>query len=335
MFHQINITIYGSTIRVQSKDASTLDVLKTEFRHFLVTTDPSPDFILTLIPTLAPAGLLPALAATRISQNSITYDEGARRWNDYFGKALSCYDYDAKEGVLYSADADLIHEVAYLMILSLTGKDLDLRGWHKIHACAFRYKGRDAVIMLPSGGGKTTLFLELSRIPGVTLLSDDTPLVDEQGRVHPFPLRLGIEKLPDHLANRKSEFTLFRRQHFCDKWLIPLDQLGAPIAQGPSGKVMLFIGQRHNELQSQIFRVGPVRMLRALAEHMIIGIGLPMVIEYFVRHTWRDWGTLIRIALKRSWAAIKLVQAAESAVFVMGTRPSDNARRLIEYLERT
>lgn len=334
MFHQINITIYGSTIRVQSKDASTLAVLKTEFRHFLVGESRAPDFILTLISAAAPQGLLPRLKASRISKNSVTYDEGARRWNDYFGRALSCYDYDAKEGVLYSADADMLHEVAYLMVLSLTGKDLDLRGWHKIHACAFRYQGRDAVVMLPSGGGKTTLFLELAQIPGVQLLSDDTPLIDTQGRVHPFPLRLGIEKLPAHLAHRESEFTLFRRQHFCDKWLIPLDQLGAPIAHGASGQTVLFIGERHNDPQSVLFRVGPGKLLRALAEHMIVGIGLPMVLEYFVRHTWRDWGTLTRIALKRTWAALRLQQGSQGHMFIMGSDPAANARKLIQYVER-
>lgn len=334
MSHLINITIYGSTIRVQSKDASTLVVLKTEFRHFLVSDAATPDFILSLIPSAAPAGLLPALTVSRTSKNSITYDEGGRRWNDYFGQALSCYDYAAKEGVLYSADPDRMHEIAYLMVLSLTGKDLDLRGWHKVHACAFRYNGRDAVVMLPSGGGKTTLFLELARLPGVSLLSDDTPLIDEQGRVHPFPLRLGIEHLPAHLAHKKNEFTLFRRQHFCDKWLLPLEQLGAPIAEGPSSRVLLVIGRRHNDPRPILFPVGPLRMLRALLEHMVIGIGLPMVIEYFVRHTWKDWGTLMQIARKRAWAALRLQQRSQSFVFVMGTDPAANARALLEHMER-
>ncbi len=334
MSHQINITIYGSTIRVQSKDASSLDVLKTEFRHFLASDSSTPDFILTLIANAAPAGLLPVLPVARRSKNSITYDEGSRRWNDYFGRALSCYDYDAQEGVLYSADADRMHEIAYLMVLSLTGKDLDLNGWHKVHACAFRYRGRDVVILLPSGGGKTTLFLELARLPGVSLLSDDTPLIDEQGRVHPFPLRLGIEHLPLHLAHRKNEFTVFRRQHFCDKWLIPLDQLGAPLAVGASSQVVLMIGRRHDGPRPVIFPVGPSTMLPALLEHMVIGIGLPMVVEYFLRHTWKDWITLTRIALKRAWSALRLQQHSHSYVFVMGHDPAANARALLDKLDR-
>jgi hypothetical protein len=334
MSHQLNINIYGSTIRVQSRDASSLDVLAAEFHYFLRSHTSTPDFILTLIPSAPPAGLLPALAVTRISKNSITYDEGPRRWNDYFGKALSCYDYGAKEGVLYSADPDRMHEIAYLMVLSLTGKDLDLRGWHKVHACAIRYKGRDAVIMLPSGGGKTTLLLELARLPGVALLSDDTPLVDELGRVHPFPLRIGVEHLPGHLAHRQGEFHLFHRQHYCDKWLIPLDQLGPPIAEGPSAQVLLLMGRRHNDLRPVIFSVGPLTMLRGLIEHMVVGIGLPMVVEYFIRHTWRDWGTLARVALKRAWAAVRLQQHSRSFVFVMGTDPALNARALLEQMER-
>lgn len=335
MFHQIDISIYGSTIRVQSKDASSLDVLRTEFRYFLVSSASTPDFILTLTPTNAPPGLLPSLPISSRSKNSLTYDEGSRRWNDYFGKALSCYDYDAKEGVLYSGNADMLHEVAYLMVLSLTGKDLDLRGWHKVHACAFRYQDRDVVIMLPSGGGKTTLFLELAQFPGVSLLSDDTPLIDEEGKVHPFPLRLGIEHLPPHLADKKNEFTLFRRQHFCDKWLVPLDRLGAPIAQGTGGRVMLIVGKRQNDSRSALFRIGPIALALGLLEHMIIGIGLPMVVEYFLQRTLRDWITLATIALKRTWAALRLMQRSEGYVFVMGNDPTKNARTLLDKLERS
>ena len=45
--------------------------------------------------------------------------------------------------------------------------------------------------MLPSGGGKSTLALRALRDEG-TLLSEDSPLLDRRGRLHPFPLRIGI-----------------------------------------------------------------------------------------------------------------------------------------------
>ncbi len=109
MFHHVDFNIYGSTIRVQSKHLEALAVLRLEFRYFLATDISQPDFFLTLYPFAAPAGILPELVARRISQNSLTYDEGSRRWNDYFGKALSVYDYDSKEGLIYCADHDLLH----------------------------------------------------------------------------------------------------------------------------------------------------------------------------------------------------------------------------------
>jgi len=334
MFQTLDIDIYGSTIRVQSAKAQSLEILKKEFLQFISPLSTRPRFLLTLHPTAAPSAALPNLVASRISQNSLSYDEGPRRWNDYFGKALSCYDYEMQEGVVYSADEDLLHEIAYLMILSLTGKELDERGRHKIHACGFRYKGIDALVMLPSKGGKTTLFLELSQLPGVSLISDDTPLIDSQGLVHPFALRLGVEKIPAHLTPQKESFALFRRQSFGDKWLIGLDRLGAPLAQGAGARPRLFIGLRHNSQAASFVRATTLQTTRALLEHMIVGVGLPMVIEYFVRHSLRDWCNLTKIAVKRASAALKLMGKGQTHLFLMGTDPKHNAHALLQHLER-
>lgn len=334
MFHHVDFNIYGSTIRVQSKHLEALAVLRLEFRYFICSDISRTDFLLTLHPFAAPAGLLPELVARRISQNSLTYDEGSRRWNDYFGKALSVYDYDSREGLIYCADQDLLHEIAYLMVLSLTGKSLDQRGFHKIHACGFRYKGRDVIVMLPSKGGKTTLFLELSRFPGVELLSDDTPLIDHLGHVHPFPLRLGVEKIPPHLQQSSSEFTLFKRQHFSDKWLIPLDKLGAPIAASSGQHVVLVQGFRTSHYHTHFAPMGTIAAFKSLAEHMIVGIGLPMVLEYFIKNTWRDWLTLFKIGFARTYAALKLWQNGEAWAFSMGQDPKENAAQLIKKLDQ-
>jgi hypothetical protein len=334
MFQTIDINIYGSTIRVQSEKTQCLEILKKEFRYFLSESDTNPRYLLTLHHAAAPAGVMPKLIANRVSQNSLTYDEGPRRWNDYFGKALSCYDYEMQEGVLYAENEDVLHEIAYLMILSLTGKELDQHGRHKIHACAFRYRGIDAIVMLPSKGGKTTLFLELAQHPGVSLISDDTPLIDEQGHVHPFPLRLGVEVIPDFLQARAKNFSLFRRQNFSDKWLIGLDELGAPLALEAGARARLFIGMRHNDLVPAFVPASTLQTSRALMEHMVIGIGLPIVLEYFVRHTWSDWWQLAKIGVRRMGAAWRLQNKGRAHYFLMGKNPTLNAEALLKHLEQ-
>ncbi|MBY0517936.1 MAG: hypothetical protein K2P81_13585 [Bacteriovoracaceae bacterium] len=335
MDQTVDINIYGSTIRVQSKQASTLKMLEIEFKYFLTPSISKPDFIITLHHTSAPSGIIPRIPANKISQNSLTYDDGAVRWNDYFGKALSIYDYRKNEGIIYSNDSDLIHEIAYLMILSLTGKDLDSRGFHKVHACSFRYRSQDVIVMLPSKGGKTTLFLEIAKLPGVSLISDDTPLIDSNGRVHPFPLRLGVDHLPSELEEKKSQFSLFKRQQFTDKWLIPLDQLPSPIAENtPSSKAILILAQRWSSPESHLSTMDALRTFRALSEHMVIGIGLPMILEYFIRSTPSDWLKLFSIALKRVWSAIRLWQNSSHYLFTMGTSPKQNALSLLQFLEK-
>ena len=308
MSHQVNFDFYGITIGIHSQVSPLMQILQSEFAYFLADKG-SPQFKIEVFKAAPPLELLPAQSANRITANSLTYDVGKVRWNDFHGQALSRYDYESQQGVIWSDDEDLLHELAYLLILSLTGKALDQRGFHKVHACAIRYGGRDILIMLPSMGGKTTLFLELARYPGVELLSDDTPLISPQGRVLPFPLRLGVEKIP---ADVLGDFPTFKRRHHSTKYLIPLQKLAAPIAQGSGGSPILVFGQRWSEQAPRIARLSPLRSLRGLFEHMVIGIGLPMVLEYFVQHTPRDWLRLVRIGIGRSKAALGLWQHGES-----------------------
>ena len=50
---------------------------------------------------------------------------------------------------------------------------LDRRGLHRIHALGVVVKNRAVLVMLPMGGGKSTLGLHLLKHPEVQILSDD------------------------------------------------------------------------------------------------------------------------------------------------------------------
>lgn len=302
-----------------------------EFAYFQVAQT-RPQFTLELVLAPPPEGLLPQIPARAVSANSVSYDVDDVRWNDFHGKALSRYDYAQKKGVIWSADRDLLHELAYLMILSLTGKELDRRGFHKVHACGVRYQGRDLLVMLPSHGGKTTLLLELARRPGVELLSDDTPLVSPEGKVLPFPLRLGVDQVPAHLT---GPFPEFKRQHHSPKFLIPLDRLGAPLAQGAGGSVVLVHGQRGNLSTPGARRLSPLESLKGLMEHMVVGVGLPLVLEFFVRHTLSDWGVLARIGWSRLRGAMHLWRQGQSWSVTFGRDAVANADLILQLARRT
>jgi hypothetical protein len=77
--------------------------------------------------------------------------------------------------VVYGTDLDLVHEIAYHFILSTAGQHLNSRGLHRVHALGVAYRERGILFLAPSGGGKSTMALELLRRPGFTLLGEDTP----------------------------------------------------------------------------------------------------------------------------------------------------------------
>ena len=121
----------------------------------------------------------------------------------------------------------LVHEAAYQYLLSRIGEHLDLKRRPRLHALGL-VGGQGAVaVMLPSGGGKSTLALRALEAPGVKLLSEDTPLIDRRGRLHPFPLRIGInatdaDRVPaDHV--RRIE-----RMEFHPKLVLELGALRRP-----------------------------------------------------------------------------------------------------------
>lgn len=62
-----------------------------------------------------------------------------------------------------------------------------------VHAGVVGWRGRAILIPGQSMSGKTSLVLELVRA-GATYYSDEYAVLDEQGRVHPFPKTLSIRE---------------------------------------------------------------------------------------------------------------------------------------------
>ena len=305
-------------------------MLESEFQFFK-SESPTFDYTIKLELSNIPQGLIPKLFATKISQNSITYDDGPVRWNDYFGKALTYLNAHTGQAIIYSPKIDFLHELSYLLILSLSGKRMDEMGLHKIHACGIQSENKNVLIMLPSKGGKTTLFLNICENYPVKLISDDTPVIDSNGFIHPFPLRIGVEEIPDFLGHHT--YPLFKREHFSSKYLIPLQSLNRSIYQPDNATSILIIGVRANGELPQIYAASLTQAYVALFENMIIGVGLPIVIEYFVKNNWRDWIKLIKIFFKRSKAAISLWKRSKTYFFVMSSDPKENSDFLIKSLK--
>jgi len=278
-----------------------------------------------------PWNKLPKTVASKQSFNSITYREGAICYNNYYGEALSIYNFSTDEAVIYSNSLDRLHEISYLLILSRTGKALDKKGIHKIHAFGISQNSINIIGMMPMKGGKTSLFLDLIDDSKINILSDDTPLVTRSGRILPFPIRVGMEQIPKRTENNidtQKIYTINRKQYGIKK-LIPMYAFQNSIGDG-KGTIVLFEGKRISYDECKIEKCSKLAMIGPLLKHMVVGMGLPLILEYFLENTFKDMIYNFSILLSRLLAMMSLLFRAKTYNAYLGPDKELN-RKTIKY----
>jgi hypothetical protein len=187
--------------------------------------------------------------------------------------------------------------------------------------------------MLPSKGGKSTLLSNLLQNPEVKIISDDMPLCDKAGRIHPFPAKISLQDKPNEGLLSKIEWREFRRHHFPTKWTASLAQLKDRInSSSKDNKTLLIAGFRLSNGQTLLSEVPKWKMIQPMLEHMVIGIGLPQVIELFLNFQFTDLLKMSYHALIRSICALQLVRKSRCYFFYMGPDKTYNSQLLLDLL---
>jgi hypothetical protein len=163
--------------------------------------------------------------------------------------------------------------------------------------------------MLPSGGGKSTLALRALQADGVRLLSEDSPLLDRGGRLHPFPLRIGInatdaERLPAEHVRR------IERMEFHPKLVLDLDAFADRIEPDPQPLRHIVIGRRSLGQTASLTPLSRSAALSPLLREMVVGVGLYQGMEFVLQRGMRDVAGKVGVAAMRAtWAATALRHA--------------------------
>jgi hypothetical protein len=239
------------------------------------------------------------LAATYVTPRNVVFQQEDRRVVDYFGRAVSVVDRSGTRVLVQGEDRHLVHEAAYHFLLSRIGEHLDVRGLPRIHALGL-VGGQDAVaVMLPSGGGKTTLALRALREDGVRLLSEDTPLLDGRGTLHPFPLRIAVnatdaERLPEGSVRE------LERMEFHPKLVLEVDAFADRIEPSARPLRHLVIGRRSLGRAARLEPVPRSAALGPLLREAVIGVGVYQGMEFVLQRGMRDVLGNMGIAGKRA-----------------------------------
>ena len=242
---------------------------------------------------------LGALTASFVTPRNVVYSDGARQIVDYFGRALCIVDRAARTATVQGEDEHLVHEAAYLYLLSRAGEHLDSRGLPRLHALAVSGAEGAVAVMLPSGGGKSTLALRALRDQSVRILSEDTPLLDRRGMLHPFPLRIGVnatdaQELPEDGVRR------IERMEFHPKVVVDLETFADRIEANARPLRHIVIGQRSLGREASLDPLPRRAALGPLFREAVVGVGVYQGMEFVLQRGMRDVAGKAGVAATRA-----------------------------------
>jgi hypothetical protein len=327
----LDITGILASVTIDKKELA--DWLEFDFSLFLTDKKDRPAITID-VKTSGHPPAMPRLVASTQTPYYVSYDDGPRRYVDYFGRALVMYDYEAEHGEIHSTDLPFAYERLFLLILSRAGEKLDRKGLHRVHALGATFDDKALLFLMPEHGGKSTLGLSLLGVPRFKFLSDDSPIIDHCGRVYPSPLRVGLR---DEAAAKKipAEYVrTFKRDGRDTKIVVKMSYFAPYVEMNPKPIKWIFIGQWINYDEPRIEKVSALAVFATLFRDCVFGLGLAQVIEYFLRSQRSDLFAKTGIAFKRIWAVSILLMRGKSRRFLLSKNPEKNRECLLKFLEQ-
>lgn len=327
---RITFKFYGLKIAAESSSAELIEEVRRHFAYFKTSETGDPNVTIELKQMAPPYGELPALPAAFFTPRNICFKNGAVSYLDYFGEGLAIYDRQQQHCLVYGTKGDLLHEIAYLFVLSTVGQYLDSQHIHRLHALGVSFRDKGVLLLLPSGGGKSTMALELMRRPGFMLLGEDTPLIDRRGRVLPFPLRVGVR--PEQNPDIPPEYLrTVERMEFDPKTLIDIDYFKDQIS-GPVSPGFVLVGERNLGEISEIVPLSRSKALKAMLKYMIVGLGVYQGLEFLLERGMGDLFGKGTVVASRLYNSLALLSRAPAYRFVLGRDKSKNTQTLVTFL---
>lgn len=328
---------YGFIVALASERDDVVREVTRDFAWFVVPPGRGerlrePDMRVTISFEAPRYSTLPAVPASVLTPRNISFRDGDVSYVDYFGRGLAIVNTKAGTCDIYGTDFDLVREIAYLFLLSTVGQYLDSKGLHRIHAMGVNYKGHGILLLLPSGGGKSTMTMELLKHPEFTLLSEDTPLIDHKGRIYPFPLRLGFRSDGGTEVPEDQRRTL-QRMEFDPKTFVDISFFRHRLSDAVDPGLIL-VGERNLGSESSIVPLSKRRSLKAMIKYLVVGLGVYQGLEFLLeRGLWEVTGKA-GVAASRLRNGVALLRRAPSYKFVLGRDTAKNSATLIDFIKR-
>jgi hypothetical protein len=323
--------VYGYRVRIESDVTGVLNDIADDFAFFASPVR-GDEAVVTLEERVPDYRAWSAASASAYTPRNVAYRQEGKTLIDYSGRALGVHDTRTGSFHLSSLSHDLLYEAAYLFLLSQSGEALDRRGLHRVHALCVSVRGRAALVLLPMGGGKSTLGSALLRHPEVELVSDDSPLVDRKGNLHAFPLRVGL--LPDSVGEIPADhLRLVQRMEFGPKLLVNYKFFAERVCPR-SEPALLLLGERSLSEDCLLRPASQWEAWKALTTNCIVGMGLFQGMEFIFGRGPSEVFSKGAVALSRLRACRRLLQHCRACHLTLGRNHGLNAECVLKELLR-
>ena len=327
----VSLDFYGLKLRLDSADKGTVEAIRRDFSHF-ETESAIPQVSIEVFDEKPDYRALPDLKASIHTLNYVCFMGKGDIYTDYHGQGLRVFNIRRNSHRIFSENADLRHEIGYLTILSESGRFLDSRHIHRVHALGISQNDRAILILLPEKGGKTTLALRLIKSGKFKLLSEDSPLITRKGEILPFPLRLGV--LPggegDIPAKYLHPVNLMR---VGTKIMVDVEyyagQIGSVCRPG-----IILLGRRALGCGSSIEPAGRLNAGKEFIKNSVVGLGLHQGMEYLLgRNVWETFGRS-GLAFSRLRNSMAVLGRSKVYRYVIGHDTERNYQVLLDFLQK-
>jgi hypothetical protein len=300
MSAETTLDVYGLGVRIHSDWDEVVENLRLDFAWFErngASTSRGVDVrVERSSPDFDRFGELPA---SFVTPRNVVYQANGKTIVDYFGRAVTVYDRRADAVVVQGEDQHLVHEAAYHFIVSAIGRHLESRWLPRLHALGVVGAQGGVAIMLPSGGGKSTLALRMLQTDGIKLLSEDTPLLDRRGDLHPFPLRIGVNAT-DAATLPSDKVRRIERMEFHPKVVLEVGAFADRIQETPAPLRHLVLGRRTLGRDARLEPVSRRTAVGPLIREFVVGVGVYQGMEFVLQRGMRDVLRHPRPAIVRS-----------------------------------
>ena len=328
---KLNFNFYGFQTEVNSDQADLLHDLNIDFSWF-VAKQRDADLIINM-KGFSDRPEAPPLPATQQTPRNVVFRNGSTSYLDYSGRALSVSYENGKRFEIFCDDRHLTHEIAYLTILSYVGSHLDRKGLIRVHGLGLEVNGKAVLLLLPMSGGKTTMALRMLQNEGIRLLSEDSPLIQPNGKVLPFPLRIGVRPGTEPPEVPPDKTIVVERMEFGPKTLIDISAFQSRLAPAcPVGAILL--GQRWLAGDSSITPRPRRTALKPFISNAVVGLGLYQGVEFVLEKSPMELIGQGRIAARRLRASLSVIRKAQVYRFAMGPSIDDTATTLLRFLRK-